>query len=205
MANERLSDESAPIAQQRFVVLDRDGTIIVEKNYLSEPDQVELLPGVVNGLQKLVDIGLGLVVVTNQSGIGRGFFTESKLKQINQRMTNLLSEHGIVLDGIYHCPHTPQDDCQCRKPRTGLLDMAAKENGFDPAACFVVGDKESDIELGKRAGATTILVTTGYGQETANNSAVQPDFTLPGLEETTDTILGLLNLSPGLDTSEAIV
>ena len=205
MPKEQLGDTPAHITQQRFVVLDRDGTVIVEKNYLSEPDQVELLPGVVNGLNKLAAVGLGLVVVTNQSGIGRGYFTESKLEQINQRMADLLSEHGIILDGIYHCPHTPQDDCQCRKPRTGLLDMAAKENYFDPANCFVVGDKGSDIELGKRARATTILVTTGYGQQTAKDSTVQPDFTLPGLEETTETILGLLNLSPGLDTSEAIV
>ena len=189
-------DSSTAFPQKRFVVLDRDGTIIVEKHYISEPGQVELLPGTGKGLQKLSAVGLGLVVVTNQSGIGRGYFTESKLEQINRRMTDLLSKHGVVLDGIYHCPHTPQNDCQCRKPRLGLLDMAADDNGFDPATCFVVGDKESDIELGKRAGATTILVTTGYGQDTANDSTIRPDFTLSGLEETSETILGLLDPLP---------
>jgi D-glycero-D-manno-heptose 1,7-bisphosphate phosphatase len=196
MSGQESLDSLKTLDIKRFVVLDRDGTIIVEKNYLSEPDQVELLPGVAKGLRKLMAMGLGLLVITNQSGIGRGYFTESRLGQINRRMVDILYEYGVILNGIYHCPHTPQDECNCRKPRLGLLETAAKDKGFDPSTCFVVGDKGSDIELGNRAGATTILVTTGYGLETAKDTTVRPDFTVSGLDETSETILGILNPLP---------
>lgn len=183
-------------ARRRYAVLDRDGTIIVEKNYLSDPSQVELLSSAAKGLREMSSLGLGLVVVTNQSGIGRGYFTGSMLDQIHQRLTDLLGQHGVYLDGIYHCPHTPQDECECRKPKLDLLLRAAKENNFEPSACFVVGDKGSDIQLGKGVGATTILVNTGYGQETAKDPDVQPDFTVSGLSEVSETILSLLDPLP---------
>ena len=183
-------------SSRRCVVLDRDGTIIVEKNYLSAPDQVELLPGAAEGLKQMSAMGLGLVVVSNQSGIGRGYFTESRLQEVHQRMSDLLASHDVYLDAIYHCPHTPENGCACRKPRTGLLDRAANDCRFDPATCFVVGDKESDIKLGQGVGATTILVTTGYGKETAVTSKSVPDFTVDGLQEASQAILMICNSVP---------
>src|SRR5207245_3946349 len=112
---------------RRFVALDRDGTITVERNYLSDPDQVELLPGAADGLRKLRQLGLGLIVVTNQSAIGRGFFDATQLERIHERLTALLAAEEVALDGIFACPHLPEQNCRCRKPNTGLLDDAARE------------------------------------------------------------------------------
>jgi D-glycero-D-manno-heptose 1,7-bisphosphate phosphatase len=147
----------------RFVALDRDGTIIVERQYLSSPEQVELLPGAAPGLRAMREMGLGLVVVTNQSAVGRGYFDMARLEEIHERLRQLLRAEGVELAGIYVCPHAPQDRCACRKPLPGLLLQAARELGFDPAAAVVIGDKPCDIELGRGLGASTILVRTGYG------------------------------------------
>ena len=117
--------------RQRFVVLDRDGTIIVEHHYLSDPDRVELLPGVAEGLCQLTQMGLGLVVITNQSAVGRGFFDLARLNLIHQRLYALLETEQVHLNGVYFCPHTPQENCPCRKPRPELLELAGKELGFD--------------------------------------------------------------------------
>lgn len=146
-----------------FLVLDRDGTIIVEKNYLSDPAEVELLPGAAQGLSRIQAMGYGLVIVTNQSGIGRGYFTRECLQDIHDRLLSLLAEHHVRIDGIYVCPHTPEENCSCRKPKPALLWQAAQELAFSPTACMVVGDKPCDIELGRAVGAKTVLVRTGYG------------------------------------------
>jgi D-glycero-D-manno-heptose 1,7-bisphosphate phosphatase len=135
---------------------------------------------------------LGLVIVTNQSGIGRGFFDMTRLTLIHQRLCALFAAEGIHLDGIYFCPHTPEDDCGCRKPRTGLLERAARELGFDPGSTFVIGDKPCDIELGQRVGATTFLVRTGYGAEVATNAMVSPDYVVDGVWEAAQVIERLL-------------
>lgn len=150
-------------SHRRYVMLDRDGTLIAERHYLSDPAQVELLPKAVEGLQKLRNLGLGLVMVTNQSGVGRGYFTLKKLEEVHQRLRDLLANHGISLDGIYVCPHVPEDDCDCRKPRTGLVTKAAAELKFNPSSSFMIGDKPCDIELGQAVKARTFLVRTGYG------------------------------------------
>lgn len=153
------------MTRRRFVVLDRDGTVIVERHYLSDPDQVELIPGVAIALRQLRQLGLGLVVLTNQSGIGRGLFDARQVEAIHQRLCTLLEAEGVRLDGVFYCPHTPEDGCSCRKPASGLVDYAAKHLGFDPRLSVVVGDKACDLELGKRVGAVTILVRTGYGAQ----------------------------------------
>lgn len=151
---------------KRWVVLDRDGTIIVQKHYLSDPGEVELLPGAAEALKRMSRLGLGLVVVTNQSGVGRGLYSRRSVKEVNDRMLDLLARQaGVVLDAIYYCPHAPWQECSCRKPAGGMLRAAAEDFAFDPAQSFVIGDKPCDIELGLRAGATTILVRTGYGAE----------------------------------------
>jgi D-glycero-D-manno-heptose 1,7-bisphosphate phosphatase len=162
------------MARRQFVVLDRDGTVIVERNYLSNPDQVELLPGAAAGLRRLKERGFGLVIVTNQSGIGRGYYDEAALTSIHNRLQALLSAQGVQLDGIYHCPHVPEDDCACRKPQTGLLEKAASDLDFEPSAAIVIGDKPCDIDLGRAVGADTILVRTGYGARYAMDKGLKP-------------------------------
>lgn len=150
---------------KRFVILDRDGTINVDSQYISDPEAVKLLPGAVKGLQELQKMGLGLVVITNQSGIGRGFLREEEASRVNRRIQDLLKNQGVTLDGIYVCPHQPEDSCSCRKPATGLLEQAARELKFLPEECFVIGDKESDVELGFRVGATSFFISSNASQE----------------------------------------
>lgn len=162
-----MPDGSSMPPSRRFVLLDRDGTINVEREYLSHPRQLALLPGAAAGLRAMREMGLGLVVVTNQSGIARGYFDQAQLGRIHDRLHELLGAAGVELDGIYVCPHGPNDGCPCRKPREGLVLTAARELGFDPRTAFVIGDKAGDIELGRRVGAHTLLVRTGYGTKTA--------------------------------------
>ena len=173
---------------KRYVVFDRDGTLIHERHYLSNPEQVELIPGTAAGLRILADLGFGLIIVTNQSGIGRGYFSEGRLAQIHERLIQLLAEEDIRLDGIFYCPHTPYDGCDCRKPRSGLLLQAAQRFQFDPAQCFVVGDKPCDIDLGKAVGATTILVKTGYGAEICQQESINPDYLVDTAKDVAFTI-----------------
>lgn len=170
-------------AARRFVMLDRDGVLIAEQGYLSDPDGVELLPGVVSGLTRLRDLGMGTVVVTNQSGIGRGYFGDTELQAVNARLRQLLRAHDVDVAGIYFCPHAPDDGCECRKPATGLVQQAVSDYGFQPEQGFVVGDRRSDIQLGQAIGATTFLVTQGYGQDFVNDPETQPDFIVDTLEE----------------------
>ncbi len=180
------------MSQRRFVVLDRDGTIIIERHYLTDPSEVELLPGSADGLRHMRDLGLGLVVITNQSAVGRGFIDEGRLEQIHERMQHLLRNEGVYLDGIYSCPHLPEDNCSCRKPEIGLLSLAANELSFKPESTFVIGDKPCDIELGKRVGATTFLVRTGYGEEYATQQDLGQDYIVEGLQEAATLIERIL-------------
>lgn len=176
------------MSQRRFVVLDRDGTLIFERNYLSDPCQVKLIPAVTSSLRKLSDLGLGLIVITNQSAVGRGFFNETRLDLIHRRLMELLAEDGVYLDGLYVCLHRPEDNCLCRKPMSGLLELAAKELGFDPQTCFVIGDKACDIELGRRVGATTFLVRTGYGAQVTTEGNVTSDYVVDDLADAAQII-----------------
>lgn len=180
------------MTQRQFILLDRDGTINEERHYLSDPNDLELLPLVADGLRSLAQKGFGLVVITNQSAIGRGLFDQSRLTLIHQRLSDLLSAEGVKLDGIYFCPHTPEDDCQCRKPRTGLVEIAARELNFNPQDSFVIGDKPCDIELGHGVGATTILVRTGYGAQFPDDAIIQPDFVVDDMTEAAEVIEDLL-------------
>lgn len=180
------------MSRSRFVILDRDGTLIVERHYLSDPDQVELIEGATSGLQQLSEMGLGLVVLTNQSGLGRGYFDQARLNRIHYRLRGLLRAAGVYLDGIYVCPHTPDDGCLCRKPKPGLLELAAKELGFDPLRSFVIGDKACDIELGQRVGATTFLVRTGYGAQVATEGIGIADYVVDDLGDAARVIQQLL-------------
>ena len=148
-----------------YILLDRDGTIIAEKNYLSSVEEIELLPGAVEGLRSLQEAGFGLIVVTNQSGIARGKLTLDTLAEIHAELQRQLAAGGARIDAFYHCPHVPEDHCECRKPAPLLARRAAADFGFDLELSFVIGDKPCDIDLGKNCGARTILVRTGYGRQ----------------------------------------
>jgi D-glycero-D-manno-heptose 1,7-bisphosphate phosphatase len=180
------------VTRRRFVVLDRDGTVIAERHYLSAPEGVELIPEAASALRQLRDEGLGLVLITNQSAVGRGLFDHSRLEAIHEQLRHLLRKEGVELDGIYVCPHMPEDNCSCRKPKTGLLDLASRELNFDVQSSFVVGDKPCDIQLGQRAGATTFLVLTGYGAQVFCENSAAADYTVADLREAAKMILYLL-------------
>jgi D-glycero-D-manno-heptose 1,7-bisphosphate phosphatase len=141
------------------VVLDRDGTINIDRHYISDPGQLEFLPNAALGLQRLHAMGCRLVIVTNQSGVGRGYFSLEDLERVHRRLQEMIAELGVTIEGIYFCPHRPDEGCACRKPGTELIERAGRELGFDPAKSVVIGDKTSDVEFGKAAGARTILIS----------------------------------------------
>jgi D-glycero-D-manno-heptose 1,7-bisphosphate phosphatase len=145
--------------------LDRDGTIIVEREYLADPEGVQLIPGAVDGLRALRKAGFALVVVTNQSGIARGLYDRAAFDAVQLRLEQELARNDIRLDGVYLCPHHPEVDgpCDCRKPAPGLYRRAAQELGLDPARSLFIGDKPSDVRAAASFGGTGVLVRTGYG------------------------------------------
>jgi heptosyltransferase-2 len=153
------------------VFLDRDGTINRDKGYIDRPERLELFPGAAAAIGRLNRAGLRVIVVTNQSGVGRGYYTIKTLEKIHRRLNALLAEEGARLDGIYACPHAPERRaCRCRKPAPGMLLRAIQDaspsDPIDLSRAYVVGDKEIDLLLGKAIGGRSILVRTGYGKET---------------------------------------
>jgi D-glycero-D-manno-heptose 1,7-bisphosphate phosphatase len=175
---------------RRFVLIDRDGTLNVEKHYLSDPDQLELYPGAGAAVRRLNQLGLGVVVVTNQSGIARGYFDLDRLDAIHHRLDALLAAETARIDGLYLCPHGPDEDCSCRKPRPGMVEQAVADHGFDPARAFVIGDKEVDVDLGRGVGATTFLVRTGHGPAWVEGS--RADYIVDDLSAAVAVIEGLI-------------
>lgn len=178
-------------AGRRAVFLDRDGTIIVEKHYLSDPADVELIPGAAEALRRLQDSGWALVVITNQSGIARGYFGEAAYRAVDDRLRALLAAAGVQLDLSEHCPHHPAftGPCECRKPALTLFRKAAETLGLDPAASFWVGDRMSDVLPAARMGGRGILVLTGYGAEHAGDVPATVRVA-PDLAGAADLILG---------------
>jgi D-glycero-D-manno-heptose 1,7-bisphosphate phosphatase len=175
---------------RRFVLLDRDGTINEEVDHLDRPDQVALIPGAAAAMRQLRSAGLGLVVLTNQANVGRGLLPPDRLDEIHARLTELLSDEDVSLDGLYVCPHAPEDGCDCRKPRTGLALRAATDHGFRPDDSFVVGDHAADMALGRTIGAVTILVRTGHGEDEVKTGAgVHADHVVADLREAAGVIL----------------
>ena len=175
------------------VFLDRDGTIAEEVGYLNHATRFRMFSFVAAVVRRLNESGLPVIVVTNQSGVGRGYFPESLVHTVNELMTQQLAKAGARIDAIYYCPHTSADNCSCRKPKTGMLERAAKEHALDVQRSFVVGDRYRDIELGRNARARSILVRTGYGEgELAWHAAkwpLQPDFVAEDLTQAADWIL----------------
>lgn len=161
----RMSGEWAPP-----VFLDRDGTLIEEMSYLSDPELVRLEKGVIEGLALLMQRRHPLVVLSNQSGIGRGMFLESDAQRVNARLSDMLQGHGILIMGWYLCPHIPEARCDCRKPLPGMAIAAARDWHLTLPGSYVIGDKQSDLELADAIGATGILLTTGHGRASADRA-----------------------------------
>lgn len=157
---------------RKVIFLDRDGTINVEKSYLHKWEDFEFEKNAIEGLKKLKDLGYEFIVVTNQSGIGRGYYTEEDLVTLNNQMTEKLKEFGIEILECFYCPHHPEKgigkykvDCNCRKPNPGMLLEGIKKYDVDVENSFMIGDKKGDLEAGKKAGLKSILVLTGYGKK----------------------------------------
>jgi D-glycero-D-manno-heptose 1,7-bisphosphate phosphatase len=158
------------VASRPAVFIDRDGTLTEEVGYVNHPKRLRLLPRSAEAIRRLNDAAVAAVVVTNQAGIARGYFSEDVLRAVNEQLVSLLAASGARLDGLYVCPHHPTEgsppwraSCDCRKPQPGLLHRAAADLGVDLAASTMVGDKASDLAVAPAVGARCVLVLTGYG------------------------------------------
>lgn len=165
------------------VILDRDGTINVDRHYLADPEGVALLPGALEGLAALQRAGIHLAVVSNQSGVGAGRISPETLAQVNQRLLDILGRGGVRLDGIYCCLHRPDEGCSCRKPLPELAWRAARELGLDLTRAVVAGDKAADVGLARALGVPAFLMTTGHGEATLNAGAASADYVVDGLDQ----------------------
>lgn len=175
------------MALRRGVFLDRDGTIIQERGYLSDPETIELIPGATRAICLINRLGLAAVVVSNQSGVARGYVTLAQVEAIDRRLRLLLEQEGAFLDGMYYCPHLPADGCTCRKPEPGMLQKAAEELQIDLPGSYLAGDKTADIDTIHRVGGKGILVLTGYGR--GEQGGIPPDFVARDLLEAAYWIL----------------
>jgi len=153
----------------RAVFIDRDGTINIDKDYISDPDSLEFIEGSPEAIALANRLGLKVIIISNQAGVARGILSLEQVKAVNDRLIEMLFSRGARVDDIYFCPHHPQFGdmivCECRKPSTGMLVMAKAKYDIDLSSSFVIGDKWSDVKCGVNAGAQTSLVLTGYGQE----------------------------------------
>lgn len=151
---------------KRAVFFDRDGTLIEEKGYLKDPEEMEIIPGALEAVRLIKRLGFLAIVITNQSGVARGYISEKNLEDINSQLLKVFNQKGAQLDDIFVCPHGPKDDCMCRKPRPGLLVRAAMKYGINLKMSYMIGDRDSDVGAITSVGGKGILVLTGYGEET---------------------------------------
>jgi D-glycero-D-manno-heptose 1,7-bisphosphate phosphatase len=149
---------SATVESDKVIILDRDGTLVIDRGYMDDPALLEFEACAADALQWWHQHGYRVVVITNQSGVGRGYFSVERAEEMNARLHTMVEALGFRLERIYYCPHRPDAGCDCRKPALGLLTQAASELAFDPRRTVVIGDKESDIEFGQCAGAKTIMI-----------------------------------------------
>jgi len=175
------------------IFLDRDGTLNEAVGYLNHPSLFRVFPWTVEAIRAIRDEGYLAVMITNQSGIGRGYFSEEMMQEVHAGFRRLLEEAGTTLDGIYHCPHRPDDGCECRKPKPGMLLRAEKELGCDLSRSWMVGDNRSDLETAWSVGARAALVRTGDGEGNlsyqAPNWPRQPDLIAANLHRAVCDIL----------------
>lgn len=173
----------------KAVFIDRDGVINQDLGkYITKPEDFLFLPNAVEALKKLYKSEYKVIIITNQGGIGKGIYTKEDMEAIHEKMHKLLKEKDVEIDGLYYCPHHPNENCECRKPRIGMVKKAIKEHDIDVKNSFFIGDKTSDIKAGKDAGCKTFLVKTGYaGHDKAYDA--EPDFVVSDLLEAVNKIL----------------
>jgi D-glycero-D-manno-heptose 1,7-bisphosphate phosphatase len=180
------------------VFLDRDGTVNEEVDYLTSPRDLRLIPRSAEAIRRANDLGLKVIIVTNQSGVARGLLTEAELLSVHRSLTGLLADEGARVDGIYYCPHHPSEgtdeyrkECDCRKPKTGMIERAMREFRIDPTRSYVIGDRTVDVEMAKNAGARAILVLTGYGRNElvlCERDGIPLDFVAEDLHDAMDFV-----------------
>ncbi len=183
---------------KRAVFLDRDGVINEEVNYLSQPEQLRLIPGAAEAIARLNRAGLLVIVVTNQAGVARGYYPEAQIEVVHAALSRQLAQASARIDRYYYCPHHPTEglppyriECDCRKPRSGMLRRAANELNLDLLHSYMIGDTASDLIAGTRAGCRAILVQTGYGLKTQREWAegFRPIYIARDLNEASQWIL----------------
>lgn len=188
-------------AGARAVFLDRDGTLVEDIGYLGRLDQVAFYPWTVDSVRALNRAGLRVVVITNQAGVARGYFTERVVEEVHRHLTAVFEAGGARIDAYYYCPHHPKGtvegyavSCGCRKPSPGLVERAARDLGLDPARSFMVGDKWLDVGLARAVGARAVLVRTGYGatEEAHPQSGLEADAVVDNLAAAASWILRTL-------------
>lgn len=174
----------------KAVFLDKDGTLIKNVPYNVDTEKIEILPQVIGGLKLLQKAGYLLIIVSNQSGIARGYFTEEDLKKAFDHLEELFMNEGLKVEGIYYCPHHLEGkiekftrDCNCRKPLTGMFEQAAKEHDIDLSSSWMIGDILDDVEAGHNAGMKTVLINNGNETEWLMNAERKPDVTAETLHE----------------------
>ncbi len=171
------------------IFIDRDG--VINKTvitYVTHPNLFEFEEKAVEGLKSLSGFGMPLIVVTNQSIIGRGLAKACTLLEIHGKMRSHLKKQGIELHDVFYCPHAPHEMCECRKPKTGMLDLAVEKYGIDLKKSYVIGDTTGDILMGNRAGCTTILVRTGYGGADKRHPEAKPEYVAQDLAQAYEII-----------------
>lgn len=171
-----------------FVFLDRDGTLIEEKGYLGKLEDVAFIPGSEAAIARLNRTGAKVVVISNQSGVGRGYFTEDFVKLTHEALRVHLAEHGAYIDAFYYCPHAPEAECECRKPKLGMLEKAARDFKMDLRG-VMIGDRESDLQAGENGGLLRVLVKTGYGAQAFAKGNWRADFVAEDLSAAVDWII----------------
>lgn len=189
------------------VFLDRDGTINVEAGYLRELESLVLMPGAGAALKRLNERGIDTVLVTNQSGPARGYYPESWIGELHGRLISLLAGEGAHLDHLYYCPHLPEGTvtefsgpCRCRKPEPGMLLDAAAAHGYDLKRSYMIGDKATDVEVGHRVGARTVLLRSGFGEQVLSGTyqwPVTPDHVADTLVDAIDWVLNDIDAARG--------
>lgn len=157
---------------KKAVFIDRDGTITKDVPFCSRPEDLELVDGAAQSIKKLNDAGFLVIMITDQSGIGRGYFTEDTLNKIHKKMKQDLAKKGARVDGIYYCPHHPDDNCDCRKPKTGLIKKALQDFDISLSGSYVIGDRPRDVELAERIGGIPIKVDNLSSDGISFNDAV---------------------------------
>jgi D-glycero-D-manno-heptose 1,7-bisphosphate phosphatase len=178
------------LTAKRAAFIDRDGTLVEEVNFLSKPEDLRIYAFTKDALTRLKHHGFLVIVVTNQSGIGRSIYSESDMHVIHDRMNVELP--GLI-DAFYFCPHLPNEGCLCRKPKLGMFEAARRDFEIDLSGSWMIGDKQLDVETGFNAGVSTALVKTGYGSDHQHRLERRPDVIVEDLSSAVDEIIKLMN------------